>query len=138
MSRREKRKLSKAEREARRRRRDVQELDSLVKDTAAVFRSSFDTGEDCAAECNRRRADLLADLDYRRLPYEIWRGRPGAEHLVSAMADLIAENERHLVAIEDLFHRFDSLAGSVWSEELDATVVPDDLIRSRLFPDPPA
>src|SRR6266568_4759052 len=92
-------KLAKTEKEARRRQRDAQELDKLVKATAATFRSSYETGEDCAAECEHRRADLLADLDYRRLPYEIWRGRPGAEVLVSAMADLIAENERHLAAI---------------------------------------
>lgn len=138
MSRREKRKLSKAEREARRRQQEDLELDKLVKDTAAAFRSSFETGEDAAAECDRRRADLIADLEYRRLPYEIWRGRPGAEHLVSAMADLIAENERHLEAIEDLFHRFDGLTSSTWSEDLDADLVPDDLIRRRLFSDPPA
>jgi hypothetical protein len=49
------------------------------------------------------------------------------------MADLIAENERHLEAIEDLIHRFDNLATSSWSEDLGADLVPDDLIRRRLF-----
>lgn len=91
-----------------RQQQEALELDKLVKETAASFRSSFETGEDAAAECDRRRADLIADLEYRRLPYEIWRGRPGAEYLVSALADLIAENERHLEAIEGLFHRFDA------------------------------
>jgi len=138
MSRREKRKLTKAEKEMRRRQQETLELDKLVRDTAAAFRSSFETGEDAAAECKRRRDDLIADLEYRRLPYEIWRGRPGAEPLVSAMADLIAENERHLEAIEDLFHRFDNLASSTWSEDLGTDLVPDDLIRGRLFSDPPA
>jgi hypothetical protein len=131
-------KLAKTEKEMRRRQQEALELNKLVKDTAAAFRSSFETGEDAAAECRRRRDDLIADLDYRRLPYEIWRGRPGAEPLVSAMAALIAENERHLEAIEDLFHRFDNLATSSWSEDLDADIVPDDLIRRRLFSDPPA
>lgn len=138
MSRREKRKLSKAEKEVHRRQQEALELDKLVKDTAAAFRSSFETGEDAAAECDRRRTDLIADLEYRRLPYEIWRGRPGAEYLVSALADLIAENERHLEAIEDLFHRFDAFTSSTWSETLSTDVVPDDLIRQRLFSDPPA
>jgi hypothetical protein len=133
------RKLAKTEKEARRRQRDAQELDKLVKATAATFRSSYETGEDCAAECEHRRADLLADLDYRRLPYEIWRGRPGAEVLVSAMADLIAENERHLAAIEQLCRRLDDLSkNGTWHETLSPEVVPDELIRRRLFSDPPA
>jgi hypothetical protein len=131
-------KLTKAEKAARRLHEDALELDALVKDTAAAFRSSQELIEDSAAECDRRRADVLADLDYRRLPYEIWRGRPGAEHLVAAMADLIAENERHLEAIEDLFHRFENLTSSNWSEDLSTDLVPDDLIRRRLFSDPPA
>lgn len=131
-------KLAKTEKEMRRRQQEDLELDKLVKETAAAFRSSFETGEDAAAECRRRRDDLIADLDYRRLPYEIWRGRPGAEHLVSAMAALIAENERHLEAIEGLLDRFDNLTTGSWSEELGADVVPDDLIRQRLFSDPPA
>jgi hypothetical protein len=131
-------KLTKAEKAARRLQEDALELAALVKDTAAAFRSSQELIEDSAAECDRRRADVLADLDYRRLPYEIWRGRPGAEHLVAAMADLIAENERHLEAIEDLFHRFENLTSSNWSEDLSADLVPDDLIRRRLFSDPPA
>ena len=140
MSRREKKKPSKAEREARRLRKDAaQELDKIVRDTAAVFRSSFETGRDCAAECHNRRTDLLADLDYRRLPYEIWRERPGAENLVSIMGDVIAENERHLAAIERLCRRIDDLAESgTWHETLSPDVVPEDLVRRRLFSDPPA
>jgi len=132
-------KLIKTEKQALRRHKDAQKLDKLVKATAATFRSSYETGEDCATECDHRRADLLADLDYRRLPYEIWRGRPGAEVLVSAMADLIAENERHLVAIEQLCRRFDDLSkNGTWHDTLSPDVVPDDLIRRRLFSDPPA
>jgi hypothetical protein len=134
-------KLAKTEKELRRRqqvrrKQEDLELDKLVKETAAAFRSSFETGEDAATECRRRADDLIADLEYRRLPYEIWRGRPGAEPLVAAMADLIAENERHLAAIEALLRRFDSLASSSWSETLGPDVVPDDLIRRRLFSDP--
>lgn len=131
-------KRTKAEKELIRRQQEALEVDKLVRETAAAFRSSFEMGEDCAAECERRRNELIADLEYRRLPYEIWRGRPGAEYLVKAMADLIAENERHLEAIEDLFQRFDSLTSSSWTEDLSTDLVPDDLIRRRLFSDPPA
>jgi hypothetical protein len=131
-------KPTKTEKQARRLQRDAQKLDKLVKNTAAAFRSSYETGEDCATECDRRRDDLRADLDYRRLTYEIWRSHPGAKALVSAMADLITENERHLEAILQLCRRFDALAehqsGYV---VLGADVVTDELIRSRLFSDLP-
>lgn len=55
------------------------------------------------------------------------------------MADLIAENERHLAAIEELCRRFDDLSkNGTWHETLSPDLVPDELIRSRLFSDPPA
>jgi hypothetical protein len=135
MSRREKKKLSKAEREARRTRRDAQELAALVKDTAATFRSAFETADDCAAECAGRRADLLADLDYRRLSHDVWQGRPGAEALTAGITDLITENERHVAAMVDLLRRFKVL-GSRSGDDiiLDAAAVQDDFVRSRLFP----
>jgi hypothetical protein len=132
-------KLAKIEKKARKHQREAQELDKIVKNTAATFRSSFETGRDCAAECHNRRDDVYADLDYRRFTYEIWRVRPGAETLVSAMADLIAENERHLVAIEQLCRRFDDLTETgTWYETLSPEIVPDELVRRRLFSDPPA
>jgi hypothetical protein len=139
MSRRVKKKPSKAAREARKSQREVSELEKAVRTTAATFRSSFETGRDGASECNNRRDDLLMDLSFRRLTCEIWRGRPGAEVLVAAMDDLVAETERHLVAIEQLCRRFDDLTDNgTWHETLSADLVPDDLIRRRLFSDPPA
>ena len=62
----------------------------------------------------------------------------GAEPLAAAMADLISETERHLAAIEQLARRFSDLADGTWYENLDRALVPDDLIRRRLFSDPPA
>lgn len=139
MSRREKKKPSRTEREARGRQQESQELDKIVRNTAATFRSSFETGRDGAAECHNRRDDLLTDLNFRRLTCEIWRGRPGAEVLVVAMDDLVAETERHLVAIEQLSRRFDDLTeNGIWHETLGTDLVPDDLIRRRLFSDLPA
>ena len=139
MSRREKKKPNKAVREARKSQRETSELERAVQTTAATFRSSFETGRDGASECRNRRDDVLLDLSFRRLTYEIWRDRPGAEPLVSAMADLIAETERHLAAIEQLSRRFDDLTeNGTWHETLGPDLVPDDLIRRRLFSDPPA
>lgn len=138
MSRQEKRKPSKAAREARKAEREASELETAVKNTAATFRSSFESGRDGASECNNRRDDLVLDLSFRRLAHEIWRDRPGAEPLAAAMADLISETERHLAAIEQLARRFSDLADGTWYENLDRALVPDDLIRRRLFSDPPA
>jgi hypothetical protein len=132
-------KLTKTEKRARRLHKDAQALDALVKDTAAVFRSSSETVEDCATECDRRRDDLEADLKYRRLAYHIWRWRPGAEELASAMAELIAENERHLAAMEQLGHRFDGLTESKTCHELlGSDVVTDEHVRRSLFPELPS
>ncbi|HET9553704.1 MAG TPA: hypothetical protein VFP50_12115 [Anaeromyxobacteraceae bacterium] len=137
MSRREKKKPSKAERQERRLRRETQELDKIVQNTAGTFRSSFETGRDCASECRDRLDDLRVSLDFRRLTLELWSGRPGADDLVSAMADLAAENERHLVAIEQLLRRFEDLEKAPWWDVLSAEQVPEDLIRRRLFDAPP-
>lgn len=137
MSRREKKKPSKAEKQARRDRREAQELDHIVSNTAANFRSSFETGRDSAAECRDRLDDLRLSLDFRRLTHEIWNGRPGASDLVSAMADLIAENERHYAVIEQLLRRFEDLEKAPWYDVLGEDQVPEDLIRQRLFEPPP-
>lgn len=139
MSRRERKKPSKAARQALRSQREDIELERAVKTTAATFRSSFETGRDGASECHNRRDDMLLDLSFRRLTHEIWRDRPGAEPLASALADLIAETERHLAAIEKLARRFDDLTeNGTWHETLSPDVVPDELVRRRLFSDPPA
>jgi hypothetical protein len=132
-------KLAKAAKEARKHQREEQELDRIVKNTAATFRSSFETGRDGAAECHNRRNDLATDLNFRRLTCEIWRNRPGAEVLVAALDDLVAETERHLAAIEQLGRSGDDITeNGIWHEILTADLVPDDLIRRRLFADPPA
>lgn len=89
---------------------EAQKLDDVVRETARVFACASETAEDCATECGRRLTDVDLDLNYRRLPLEIWSGRPGrAETLATAMADLIAENERHQQAISDLLQRFEAM-----------------------------
>jgi hypothetical protein len=89
----------------------AQKLDAVIRDTARVFACAAETAGDCATECERRLLDVDADLNYRRLPHEIWNGRPGrVQALATAMADLITENERHRTVISELFQRFDDLA----------------------------
>ena len=88
----------------------------------------------------RARDDDL-DLNYYRLAYDIWRDRPGlAQTLASAMADLIAENERHRQTLLELNRRFKTLAANQGLREtIDGPENYFDLIRTRLFEplDPP-
>lgn len=129
-------KITKTEKKrARRLEMDAKALDSIVEDTAAVFRCLAETVEDGAAECERHCNDTEADLNYRRLAYDIWSGRPGAEELVSAMTELIAENERYLVTMKKLGRRFDALAENAPHEHLGADVVTVEHVRRRLFPE---
>ncbi len=132
-------KLTKTEqKEARRLEKDARVLDALAEDTAAVFRCLSETVEDCVAECGRHCDDTEADLNYRRLAHDIWRGRPGAEELVSAMAELIAENERYVATMKRIGRRFDALTENATHEHLGADVVTVEQVRRRLFPEVPS
>ena len=133
------RKLTKTEKQARRLRKEALALDALVKDTAAVFRCASETVQDCATECDRHCDDMESDLNYRRLAYDIWRGRPGAEELASAMADMIAENERHLATMAQIGRRLDALTdNAALHEHLGPEVVSAEYVRRRLFPELPS
>lgn len=118
---------------------EAQELDEISQDAARVFICAFETAEDCAAECERRRLDLDSDLNYRRTARDLWSENRGQEHqLVVAMAALIAENERHHQALEELERRFELMARQEGIH--DHIGEPEqyfDLIRKRLFDTPP-
>lgn len=116
-----------------------QKLDDLARDTARVFTSSYETAEDCATECERRLLDVDVDLNYRRVPHEMWRERTGpAQSLAAAMADLILENERHRQVIAELFQRFEGIAAQTMHENIPEPDSYFELVRTRLFPDDPA
>jgi hypothetical protein len=118
---------------------ESQEFDEISQDAARVFICAFETAEDCAAECERRRLDLDSDLNYRRVAQELWSENRGADHqLVVAMAALIAENERHYQALEALEQRFEIMGRQEGIH--DHIGKPEqyfDLIRKRLFEMPP-
>ena len=110
-----------------------------ARDTARVFTCDVETAEDCACECERRLEDVDSDLNYRRVAHDIWKVHRGhAEVLVSAIADLISENERHRQAITELFQRFELLARPRDAHEhIDAPEDYLELVRTRLFGLPP-
>jgi hypothetical protein len=118
---------------------EAQQLDELARDTARAFTCSTETAEDCATECERRLSDVDADLNYRRVPHEIWRERGGSdEALACAMAELIVENERHRTIIAELFQRFEDIAAQKTHEHIAEPDTYFQLVRTKLFPDDPA
>jgi hypothetical protein len=118
---------------------EAQKLDELAHKTARVFASSYETAVDSAAECEQRLLDVDADLNYRRVPHEMWRERTGpGQPLAAAMADLIGENERHRQVLAELFQRFEAIAAQTAHESLAEPESYFELVRTRLFPDDPA
>jgi hypothetical protein len=117
---------------------EAQKLDELARDTARVFTCLTETAADSATECERRLLDVDSDLNYRRVPLEIWRERTGpGQALASAMAALIAENERHRQVIAELFQRFEGIASQGIHEHIAEPETYFELVRTRLFPDDP-
>jgi len=130
--------LTKAEKRDRRRQRNAESDNAFVTETARVFTSAFETAEDASTECDRRYLDVDLDLQYRRVAHEIWRDRKEiGPALATAMADLIAENERHRLAMIDLYRRFEALAvDPALRVNLDRPEDYFDIVRTRLWDTP--
>ena len=116
-------------------RTEAQQLEDDIRDTVSVFACASETSEDCATECERRLSDVEADLNYRRVAHDIWKGRTGrVQVLVTAMADLITENERHRQAIAELLRRFDALADQHLHEHIEHPENHLEIVRALFNP----
>ncbi len=128
--------LTKAEK--RERCKQLDDGEAFITDTARVFTSAYETAEDASTECERRYIDVDMDLNYRRVAHEIWRDRTEiGPALATAMADLIAENERHRVVMIDLYRRFEALAiDPALRITIDRPEDYFDIVRTRLWGTP--
>ena len=128
--------LTKAEK--RERRKQLDDGEAFITDTARVFTCAFETAEDSSTECERRYIDVDMDLNYRRVAHEIWRDRTEiGPALATAMADLIAENERHRLVMIDLYRRFEALAiDPALRVTIDRPEDYFDIVRTRLWGTP--
>ena len=133
-----KKQLTKAEKRDRRKLLDAENGTAFIKDTARVFTSAYETAEDSSTECERRYIDVDMDLNYRRVAHEIWRDRTEiGPALATAMADLIAENERHRLVMVDLYRRFEALAiDPALRVTIDRPEDYFDIVRTRLWGTP--
>lgn len=130
---------TKAEKRDRRKRLDAEVAKHFIEETARVFTSAFETAEDSSTECERRYIAAERDLNYRYVAHEIWRDRTEVTPaLATAMADLIAENERHRKAMLDLHRRFEELAvDPALRVTIDRPEDYYDIVRTRLWDAPP-
>jgi len=128
--------LTKAEK--RERCKQLDDGEAFITDTARVFTSAYETAEDASTECERRYIDVDMDLNYRRVAHEVWRDRTEiGPALATAMADLIAENERHRLVMIDLYRRFEALAiDPALRVTIDRPEDYFDIVRTRLWGTP--
>lgn len=141
MTRRKKRPMSKQQQRRRRHgREEAQRRDDVVHDTAARFTCAAETADDFAYQCEHALEEMEINLLFNRLALEIWNQRPhGAEQLVAALEELLAERLRHRDTLQQLRQRLQSLADDP-ALHIHLEPVDDyrELVRSRVFPPSPA
>lgn len=141
MTRRKKPKLSKTERQHRRKQRDDNELDELVDEMTGHFTCSYELAKDFAVQCEERQSGLDYDVAAARLAREFWSGQPGprAQQVLALLAEFEAAAQRHFDLLADLSRRFDACAddhGHEDHEHLEPVDAYRERLRQRLFPDP--
>jgi len=120
--------------------REAQQQNDVVQDTAARFTCAAETADDFAYQCTHAQEELDLDLLVHRLALEIWRDHPDrAPALLDALEELLAERLRHREMLERIGQRLQTLADDpAFHIHLEPLEPYRDLVRSRLFPQPPA
>lgn len=139
MARRQQNKPSRAEREARRQRRDQDQLAEMVADIASKYSCSTEIARDFAEQCENRIDDLDFDLACSNLALDFWAGSyDRAQPVIDVLRALAVERRRHADAIADLHRRLVELTKveAVHQHlELPASHYETE-VRRRLFPEP--
>lgn len=118
---------------------EAQRQNAVVQDTAARFTCAAETADDFAYHCTHALEELDLDLLVHRLALEIWREHPErAPALLDALEELLAERLRHREMLERIGQRLQTLADDpAFHIHLEPPDKYRDLVRSRLFPQPP-
>ena len=119
-----------------RQKRQAQQQEDVVQDTAARFTCAAETADDFAYQCAHAQEALDIDLLFNRLALEIWKERPAhAEALVTALEELLTERLRHRQSLQRLAQRLQSLADDPsFHIHLEPIEAYRELVRSRVFP----
>ena len=140
MARKKRQPPSKQDKRPRRAQRGAERQSNVVHDTAARFTCAAKTADDFAYQCIHAQQELDLDLLVHRLALEIWREHPDrAPALLEALEELLAERTRHRETLERIGQRLQTLADDpAFHIHLEPLESYRDLVRSRLFPQPPA
>ena len=113
--------------------------DDVVKDSAATLTCAAETAGDFAYQCTHQQEELDFDLPYLHLALEIWRESPQAPpSLLAALDELLTELLRHRETLTRMALTFEQLAADPTLHiHLDPIERYRELVRSRLFPEPP-
>jgi hypothetical protein len=124
----------------RRRQREKQRQDNVVMDSAATLSCAAETAGDFAYVCTHQQEELTSDLPYLRLALEIWQESLKAPpSLLAALEELLTEQLRHQQILIRLAQQLEQLAADPSLHiHLDPIERYRELVRSRLFAEPPA
>lgn len=133
MPRKDKRKPNRTERLKRREERTQFEFQGLVEDTASTYTCSHEMAVDLVFQTKHAIDEIKGDVFFNQLALDIWRGHMDkAPDLIRALIDLMAERERHRVALSSLNARFTALEEEEAHEHLEPEETYIDLVRDRL------
>lgn len=136
MARNYKRTTRRTESSSKKQAREARQRDDLIADTVARFTCSFETAHDFVCQCSRAIEDLDTDVVFNRLAHEIWCGHPERmPELTAALADCLAERERHLAQLRQFEERFSAIEATNVHNHLEAAEDYRKLVRQRIFPD---
>ena len=114
--------------------------EEVVADTAAVFTCLQMIANDFAYQCGDESENVEADIAFNKVALEMWSERTGrAQDLVAALVALADARERHRQMLIETRNRFIAIADDESTHEvhLGPPEAYRDLIRKRLFPEPP-
>lgn len=123
-------------------RREVEQKrqNDVIQDSAATLSCAAETAGDFAYQCAHQQEEMDFDLSFLRLALEIWHEHPqAAPPLLASLEELLIEQERHHQALARLGQQFEQLAADTSLHiHLDPIDRYRELVRTRLFPEPPA
>jgi hypothetical protein len=123
-----------------RRQREAQRQNDVIQHTAAILTCAAQTAGELTEVCAHATEELVVELPFSHLALELWRAQPQAPPaLLAAIQSLLAEQLRHQEALQRIAQQLRTLADDPsFHIHLGSPETYRELVRSRLFPTPPA
>ena len=119
--------------------REAEQQNAVVQDTAARFTCAAEAADDFAYQCARALETLDFDLLFQQVALEIWREHPDrAPALLETLEELFTERLRNRETLERIRQRLETIAADpAFHIHLEPIEKYRELVRSRVFPQPP-